>query len=59
MNLGNVFLPLTLFAAAAYQPLKYFMSVPALCVQVALVIVLYGVYRSSGGSDESRAVQGA
>jgi hypothetical protein len=53
MNFGNIGLPLTLFAAAAYRPCKYFMSVPALAVFVALVIIAHGVCRarepSSGG----------
>jgi hypothetical protein len=43
MNFGNVFLPLTLFAAAVYRPLKYSMSVPALAVFVALAVAAYGV----------------
>jgi hypothetical protein len=43
MNFGNVFLPLTLFAAAAYRPLKYSMSAPALAVFVALAVTAYGV----------------
>ena len=38
MNFGNIFLPLTLFAASAYRPLKYFMGAPALAVFVALVV---------------------
>jgi len=42
MNLGNVFLPLTLFAAAIYQPLKYLMPWPALSVLVALVLAARG-----------------
>jgi hypothetical protein len=46
MNFGNVFLPLTLFAAAAYRPLKYFMSAPALAVFVAVVVTAYGVWCS-------------
>jgi hypothetical protein len=43
MNFGNVFLPLTLFAAAAYRPIKYFMSAPALAVFLALLLTAYGV----------------
>ncbi len=43
MNFGNVFLPLTLFAAAAYRPLKYTMSVPAVAVFLALLLTAYGV----------------
>jgi hypothetical protein len=46
MNFGNVFLPLTLFAAAAYRPLKYGMSAPAVSVAAALFITAYGVCRS-------------
>ncbi len=42
MNLGNIFLPLTLFAASFYQPLKYLMPWPALCVFTALVLAAYG-----------------
>jgi hypothetical protein len=45
MNFGNVFLPLTLFAAAAYHPIKYFMSIPALAVFVALVLTACGAWR--------------
>ena len=46
MNFGNLFLPLTLFAAAAYRPLKYLMSAPALAVFVALLLTAYGVCRA-------------
>lgn len=42
MILGNVFLPLTLFAAGAYRPAKFFMALPASCVFVALVLAAYG-----------------
>ncbi len=45
MNFGNIFLPVTLFAAAAYHPAKYLLPVPAMSVTVALVIVAYGVYK--------------
>lgn len=41
MNFGNVFLPLTLFAAAAYHPLKYGMGAPVLAVLLALVLTAY------------------
>ena len=51
MNLGNIFLPLTLFAAAAYHPVKYFMSLPASAVSLALVITAYGVYHNQEGVD--------
>ncbi len=43
MNFGNLFLPLTLFAAAAFHPLKYLMPLPATSVFVALVIMGWGV----------------
>ncbi len=42
MNFGNVFLPLTLFAAAAYPPLKYLLPFPALAVFLALVATACG-----------------
>lgn len=49
MNFGNVFLPLTLFAAAAYRPLKGVMAAPALAVFLALLLTAYGV--CCGGAD--------
>jgi hypothetical protein len=53
MIFGNVFLPLTLFAAGAYRPAKYFMSIPATCVFVALALAAYGARaaaeRAGGG----------
>jgi hypothetical protein len=52
MNFGNVFLPLTLFAAAAYRPFKYCMSAPALAVFVALVVTAYGVCSGNTSSED-------
>lgn len=46
MNFGNIFLPVTLFAAAAYHPLKYLLPFPAVSVFVALCITAYGVSTS-------------
>ena len=46
MNFGNIFLPSTLLAAAAFHPIKYFLPVPATAVLVALVLVAWGVYTS-------------
>lgn len=46
MNFGNLFLPLTLLAAAAFHPLKYFMPIPATSVFIALVIMGWGVCTS-------------
>jgi hypothetical protein len=54
MNLGNVFLPLTLFAAAIYHPLKYSMPLPALAVFLALTIAAGGVCRQKKGIDDAR-----
>jgi hypothetical protein len=45
MNLGNVLLPLTLFAAAAWRPAKYAMAVPASAVFVALCLAAWGARR--------------
>jgi hypothetical protein len=42
MNFGNIFLPLTLWAAAIYHPLKYSMPLPATAVLVAMVLAAYG-----------------
>lgn len=46
MNFGNVFLPLTLFAASVFHPAKYLMSLPASSVTVAMVVVAWGVWRT-------------
>ena len=43
MNFGNIFLPLTLFAGAAYPPLKYAMPFPALAVFLALIAAAFGL----------------
>jgi len=43
MNFGNLGLPITLFAAAAFAPLKYAMALPATAVLLALVLTAYGV----------------
>jgi hypothetical protein len=51
MNFGNVFLPLTLFAAAAYRPLKYLLPAPAGALFLALVLTAYGVCRSQTPSE--------
>lgn len=49
MNFGNIFLPLTLIGAAAFEPAKYLMSVPALAVTGALVIGAYVAIRDARG----------
>ena len=41
---GNLFLPLTLFAAAVYHPLKYLMPFPALSVLAAMMLMAFGAY---------------
>lgn len=48
MAFGNVLLPLTLFAAAAWRPAKYALPVPATAVLVALAAAAAGV---RGGAD--------
>jgi hypothetical protein len=52
MNFGNVFLPLTLFLAAAYRPFKYFMSVPAVAVFLALALIAHGVWHSRASGQD-------
>jgi hypothetical protein len=42
MVLGNVLLPITLFASAVYRPMKYFMAVPATSVFLAFAMAAYG-----------------
>ena len=42
MNLGNIFLPLTLFLAAVYHPAKYLLVIPAACVTLAVTRMAYG-----------------
>ena len=54
MNFGNVFLPLTLFAAAVWHPLKYTMPLPAISVFVAMVIAALGAVKAwRRSSDET------
>jgi len=50
MNIGNLFLPLTLFAAAALPGFKYLLPLPALCVALAVALATVGVIREPGGS---------
>ena len=47
MNFGNVFLPLTLFAAAVFHPAKYTMAFPAISVFIAMTLVAVGVCRQT------------
>ena len=49
MTAGNILLPVTLCAAAAWRPLKYLMSPPAMCVFIALVLVAWGARRPLAG----------
>jgi hypothetical protein len=57
MVFGNVFLPLTLFASAAYRPLKYLMGAPVAAVFLALVLAAYGACtaREGGPSHDDPA----
>jgi len=51
MNFGNVCLPVTLFSAAAYAPLKYLLPLPALAVLVSLALAACGTLPSASGSS--------
>ncbi len=51
MNFGNVFLPVTLFVAAIYPPLKYVLPVPATSVSIALCLAAYGAWKRWGKSE--------
>jgi hypothetical protein len=59
MIFGNVFLPLTLFAAAAYHPLKYLMGAPVFAVFLALVLAAYGAWGGAapGGQGDPNHVE--
>ena len=50
MVVGNVLLPMALFAAAIYRPIKYGMALPASAVFLALILTAYG----SGVSEVRR-----
>ena len=52
MNFANLFLPLTLMAAAAYQPFKYLLPVPATSVVVALCLVAWGTWAANRSATE-------
>jgi hypothetical protein len=49
MNFGNILLPLTLFAAAAWRPAKYAMGLPATAVFVALCLAAWGARDKASG----------
>ena len=55
MNFGNVLLPLTLFAAAMYHPLKYVMPLPVSAVFLALVLAVWGVCRQEERVDDANS----
>jgi len=44
MIFGNMVLPLTLFAAGIYHPLKYLMPIPALSVFLVMILAAKGAY---------------
>ena len=54
MNAGNLLMPLTLFAAAAYPPVKYVLAVPSILVFVALTLVALGVGGRLEGEPRER-----
>lgn len=49
MNFGNIFLPLTLFAASVYQPCKYLMPLPATAVTITMCLLAYSSWREKEG----------
>jgi hypothetical protein len=51
MNFGNVFLPITLIIAAAVEPAKYLMSVPAMAVTIALAVAARAAILDARGGD--------
>ena len=57
MNFGNIFLPITLFAAGAYRPVKLLMAPPACSVFLALVIAAYGTRRAPATAAEADGIR--
>jgi hypothetical protein len=53
MIFGNVFLPLTLFASAAYRPLKYLMGAPVCAVFLALTLAAWGAWAGPAPGPEA------
>ena len=53
MNFGNIFLPITLFAAAFWRPAKYAMGIPATAVFVAMCLAAWGARRRSAPDNRS------
>jgi len=45
MNMANVFLPITLMAAALVAPVKYLLPVPATALTVSLALAAVGAFR--------------
>lgn len=54
MNLGNLLLPVLLFAAAAFPPVKYALSVPATAVFLALCLAAWGAREQTPGRRGAR-----
>jgi len=54
MNLGNLLLPVLLFAAAAFPPVKYALAVPATAVFVALSLAAWGAREQTPGRRSAR-----
>lgn len=50
MNFGNVGLPLVLFGAAVWAPLKYLLPIPALAVTIALLLTALTLWPSRHSS---------
>jgi hypothetical protein len=55
MVIGNVLLPMALFAAAVYRPFKYGMALPASAVFLALILAAYGSRPRASRLGSSRA----
>jgi 4-hydroxybenzoate polyprenyltransferase len=54
MNFGNIVLPLTLIAAAAYHPFKYVLPIPATSISLALALAAYGAWSQFRSSRQNR-----
>jgi hypothetical protein len=52
MIFGNICLPVNLFAAAAYHPVKYLLGVSVLAVFLALILAAYGAWTGPAPDSE-------
>ncbi len=55
MNAANILLPLLLFAAAIYGPLKYLLPIPVTATLIALAVATWGTWRGVRGGPRTQS----